>query len=51
MEQFICRYAHRRVIRLVVTLVRADFEESMIKAFRVVQRLNKAGYPDAILIR
>ena len=51
MEQFICRPANRRGIRLLVTLLRADFKESMIKVLRVVQRLNKAGYPSAILIR
>ena len=51
MEQFIRRHAHRHGIRLVVTFIRADFEESMIKALRVVQRLNKAGYPGVILIR
>ena len=36
MEQFIRRHAHRRGIRLLVTFVCADFEESMIKTLCVV---------------
>ena len=34
MEQFVCRHAHRRGIRLLVTFVRADFEGAMIQALR-----------------